>query len=79
MPNKPKSNWAPKKNHHTINIIIEAVDSDIWQILEHKQNLTFAFTNFSKAEKTILNEFSKRDDLVFTKTHKEGATVMPDV
>ena len=33
------------------------------------------FTNFSKAEKTIINEFLKRDDLVFTKVDKGGATV----
>ena len=35
---KPKSNWELKKNHHTINLCIEAVN-DIEEILEHIQTL----------------------------------------
>ena len=68
---KPNSNWEQKKNHHSINTCIEAVDSDIEKILEHKQTL-------SQNEKTIINKFSKHD-LVFTKIAKGGAAVILDV
>ena len=33
----------------------------------------------SKAEKTVMNEFSKQDDLVCTKEDKGGAIVILDV
>ena len=75
IPNiKPRSNWESQKDHHTINTFIEAVVNDIEEILE--QNHTLPRNNISKAEKTIINEFSKRDDLVFTKADKGGATVI---
>ena len=35
---KPKSNWELKKDHHTINLCIGAVN-DIEEILEHVQTL----------------------------------------
>ena len=73
IPNtKPKSNLEPQKNRHTINTFIEAVDNDIEKILENKQILPRS--NISKDQKTIINGFSKRDDLVFTEADKVGAT-----
>ena len=42
-------------------------------------NKLYHETTISKAEKTIINEFSKRDDLVFAKVDKGEATVILDV
>ena len=67
----------PQKNHHTIKTFIEAVDNGVEEILAHKQ--TLPRNNISKAEKTIINEFLKRDDLVSTKADKGGATLIIDV
>ena len=40
IPNiKPKSTWEPKKNHHTINSFIEALNNDVDEIFKHKQTL----------------------------------------
>ena len=70
---KSKLNWEPQKNY-TSNTYVEAVDNDMEEILEHKQ--TLQWNNISNADKTVINEFSKRDDLVFTKADKGGATVI---
>ena len=64
-------------NYHTINTFIEAVVNNLKEILEYKQ--TLPWNNISKAEKTILNEFSKKEDLVFSKADKGRATVIVDV
>ena len=64
-------------NYHTINTFIEAVVNNLKEILEYKQALPW--NNISKADKTILNEFSKKEDLVFPKADKGRATVIVDV
>ena len=43
------------------------------------RNKLFSGSNISKAEKIILNEFSKGDYLIFTKANKGEATVILDV
>ena len=44
-----------------------------------KQKQTLPRNNISQREKNIISEFSKREDLVFTKADKGGATVILDV
>lgn len=61
---KSKSNWEKK-------IIILLTHS--WKQLMTIQR-KFLHTNKFYIEKTIINEFLKRDDLVFTKEDKVGAT-----
>ena len=78
IPNtKPKSTWEPKKKHHTINSFIEALNNDVDEIFKHKQ--TLPRNNISQHEKNIISEFSKREDLVFTKADKGGAIVILDL
>lgn len=56
--------------------MIEAVDNIIKEILEHKQPLSR--NNILKTETTIIYEFWKQDDLVFTKANKGAATTILD-
>ena len=63
--------------NHTINTLIEAANNNIEEIFKHKQ--TLPRNNVSKTEKTIINKISKRDDLVFTKADKVGATAVLDI
>ena len=74
---KPKENWVPQKNRYTINTFTEAVNNDVEKLFKHKLNLSR--NNLSKHEKNIISEFSKREDLVFTKADKRGASVILDV
>ena len=73
----PKENWVPQKNRYTINTFTEAVNNDVEKLFKHKLNLSR--NNLSKHEKNIISEFSKREDLVFTKADKRGASVILDV
>ena len=64
----------PKKNHHTIHTFMEALSNDVDELFKHKQ--TLPRNNISQREKSIISEFSKQEDLVFTKADKGGATVI---
>ena len=66
-----------QKKHHTMNTFIEALNNDVDELFKHKQ--TLPRNNISQHEKNIISGFSKREDLVFTKADKGGATVMLDV
>ena len=70
----PKSTWEPPKNHHNINTFIEALNNDVDELFKHKQ--TLPRNNISQHEKNITSAFSKREDLVFSKADKGGATVI---
>ena len=74
---KPKETWVPQKNRYTINTFTEAVNNNVEKLFKHKLNLSR--NNLSKHEKNIISEFSKREDLVFTKADKRGASVILDV
>ena len=74
---KTKSSWEPKKNHHTIESFIEAVDNDINNIIQEKKKLPKS--NLTYAEKEAIEYFSKRNDIIITKADKGGATVVLDV
>ena len=77
IPNiKTKSTWEHPKNHHTINKFIEAFNNDLDKLFKHKQ--TLSHNNVSQHENKIISEFSKQEDLVFSKAD-EGATVILDV
>lgn len=56
--------------------MIEAVDNIIKEILEHKQPLSR--NNILKTETTIIYEFWKQDDLVFTKANNGAAKTTLD-
>ena len=78
IPNiKPKSTWEPKNSHCTINTFIQALNNDLDELFKHKQ--TLPCNNVSQHKNNIISEFSQREDLVFTKADKGGATVMLDV
>ena len=78
IPNiKPKSTWEPPENHHTINTFMQTLSNDVDEIFKHKR--TLLRNNISQREKSIISDFSKREDLVFTKSVKGGATVILDV
>ena len=75
IPNiKPKSTWEPPKNHHIINRFIEALNNDLDELFKHKQ--TLLHNNIAQHENNIIREFSKRQDIVFTKADKQGATAI---
>ena len=58
IPNiKLKSTWEPPKNHHTINMFIEALNNDVDELFKHKQ--TLPHNNISQDEHNIISEFSK--------------------
>ena len=78
IPNiKPKSTLERPQKYHTINTFIEALNNDVDELFKHKQ--TLPRNNISQHEKNIINQFSKREDLVFTKADKRGATVILDI
>ena len=60
-----------------MNTFIEALNNDVDELFKHKQ--TLPRNNISQHEKNIISGFSKREDLVFTKADKGGATVILDV
>ena len=74
---KPTSTWEPPKNHNTIIAFIEALNKNVDELFKHKQ--TLPRNNISQFGKDIISEFSKREDLVFTKVDKGGATVTLNV
>ena len=49
------------------------------QTTKQKNKQTLPSNNISQHEKNIISAFSKREDLVFTKADKGGATVILDV
>ena len=74
---KPTSTWEPPKNHNTIIAFIEALNKNVDELFKHKQ--TLPRNNISQFGKDIINEFSKREDLFFTKADKGRATVILNV
>ena len=74
---KSKTNWEHKKNHHTVEKFIEAVNKDIVErFLDTKNLLKNSLTDTGKI---AIKYFSKRNDLVITKADKGGATVILEV
>ena len=63
---KCKSNWEPKKNYHTVEIFVEAVENNVASILREKKYL-------------LINYFTKRHNTVITKAEKEEANVILNV
>ena len=49
-------------------MFIQALSDDVDELLKHKQ--TLPPNNISQHEKKTINAFSKREDLVFTKSGK---------
>ena len=72
-----KTNWEPKKNHHTVETFIEAVNNDIVERFSDTKKLPK--NNLTDTDKNAIKYFSKRNDLVLTKADKGGATVILDV
>ena len=66
---KCKSNWEPKKNHHTIETLDEAVENIVEIHLETKKELQR--NSFSETVKAEINYFRKRQDIVATETKEE--------
>ena len=50
---KCKSNWEPKKNHHTIETFVEAVESNVENILQEKKK--FPRNYFSESDKAAID------------------------
>ena len=74
---KSKTNWEPKKNYHTVETFIEAVNKNIVKRFSDTKKLTK--NNLTDTDKNAIAYFSKRNDLVLTKADKGGATVILDV
>ena len=74
---KSKTNWEPKKNHHTVETFIEAVNKDIVERFSDTKKLPK--NNLTDTDKNAIEYFSKRNDLVITKVDKGRATVILDV
>ena len=74
---KSKTNWEPKKNHHTVETFIEAVNKVTVEIFSDKKKLPK--NNLTDTDKNDVEYFSKRNDLVMMKAGKGGATVILDV
>ena len=74
---KSKTNWEPKKNHHTVETFIEAVNKDIVKRFSDTKKLPK--NNLTDTDKNAIEYFSKRKDLVITKADKGGANVILDV
>ena len=74
---KPKSTLESIRSHNTINTFKEALNNNVDEFFKHKQ--TLPCNNISQHEKNVISEFSKWQDLVFTKVEKGGATVILDV
>ena len=74
---KSKTNWEPKKNHHTVETFIEAVNKDIVERFSDTKKLPK--NNLTDTDKNAIEYFLKRNDLLITKANKGGATVILDV
>ena len=74
---KCKTNWEPKKNHHTVEMFIEAVNKDIVGIFSDTKKSPK--NNLTDTDKNAIEYFSKRNDLIITKADKGRATVILDV
>ena len=74
---KSKTNWESKKNHHTVETFIEAVNKDIVERFSDTKKLPK--NNLTDTDKNTIEYFSKRNDLVITEADKGGATVILDV
>ena len=74
---KSKTNWEPKKNHHTVETFIETVNKDIVERFSDTKKLPK--NNLTDTDKNAIEYFSKCNDLVITKADKGGATVILDV
>ena len=74
---KSKTNWEPKKNHHTVETFIEAVNKDIVERFSDTKKLPK--NNLPDTDKNAIEYFSKCNDLVITKADKGGATVILNV
>lgn len=69
--------WAPNKNHHTIEIFIEATKNRVKDELKTIQ--TWTYTDPSKKEQKSLKELKRREDIVITNAEKVGAAIMLDL
>ena len=58
-------------------MFIEELNNDTYELFKHKQ--TLSHNNILQHEKNIISEFSKQEDLVFSKADKGRATVILDV
>ena len=58
-------------------MFIEELNNDTYELFKHKQ--TLSHNNILLHEKNIISEFSKQEDLVFSKADKGRATVILDV
>ena len=65
---KCKSNWEPKKNHHTVETFVEAVENNVVNILQEKKELPS--NNLSKCYKAPTDYFTKREDIVINVKRK---------
>ena len=74
---KSKTNWEPKKNHHTVETFIEAVNKDI--VKRSSDTKKLPKNNLIDTDKNAIEYFSKRNNLVITKADKGGATVILDL
>ena len=57
---KSKTNWEPKKNHHTAETFSEAANKDVVERFSYKN---------------AIEHFSERNDLIITKADKEEETI----
>ena len=74
---KSKTNWEPKKTHHTVETFIEAANKDIVERFSDTKKLPK--NQLTDTDKNAIEYFWKRNDLVITKEGKGGATVILDV
>ena len=65
---KNTTNWERKKNHHTVETFIEAVNEDIVERFSDTKKLLK--NNSTDTDKNAIEYFSKRNDLVITKAGK---------
>ena len=68
---------ATQKEHHAVEMFIEAVNKDIVERFSDKNKLPK--NNLTDTEKNAIAYFSKRNHLVITKEDKGGPTVTLDI
>eukprot|EP00795_Rhopilema_esculentum_P000471 gene471-10148_t len=69
---RKKSRWTPYNVHHTVEIFIEAVKSDIYST----PKVPLPKNNLSKKEIKAMNDLKQRTDIIITKADKGGAVVI---
>ena len=77
---KPKTNkkWRPDKNHHTIEMYIEA-NKNALEIKEQMNNKNKYYINLTKGGRKAPKELADQNDITITKADKGGAVVIIDI